>query len=167
VAPPERIAALAGLPVSPEHEMLVAFAALVRADSLLKSAFNPIVLVESPTREAMGSFGAFTAVIQPYQVRPVERPSSREESHLGIMMSFYVPSEPTEEDSLLWGLDLGSYVRALATTGAPLKKAGVGITVGVPDVLQLTPLMTTDGVRILTFRLIYLAIVDPAAGAFA
>lgn len=159
---------LTDLQKSIERYILEAYAALVRADAIMAAVFNPIRIVDSPTREAFLSYPVRTLSIQPYQVRLEDFPSSRQTTHIGIMTSAFMSSENQEKDSVLLSLDLGNHLRKLAWTqgGAFVHPTLVGISLTFATVIfsQLTPIVPKEGVRILSYRTIYETDIDPVTG---
>lgn len=161
---------LTDLQKSPERYILEAYAVAVRADSILAAVFRTIRVLDSPTREAFLSYAIKTLSIQPYQVRLVDFPSSREATHVGIMTSAYLPTEDPDKDSPLVSLDLGNHLRKLAwTNGGALPHPttpGVALSFATVVFSPLTPLVPKEGVRILSYRTIYETDLDPRSGLF-
>jgi hypothetical protein len=159
---------LADLPESPERLIYDAVVALIRADTLLSDVFKPIRALETTTREAFLNYGVFSAVIQPVAIRNDDRPSQRSTDHFGIMLSFYLPNEQTEEDTASVGLDLGSYIRKMLWGLAVQDGMGGTYTFATTDFKALTPLIGINGAtRILSFVATFETDVDPVTGGFS
>jgi len=160
---------LADLPKSPERKILDAVALKLRADDLLADVFKPIRVLENPARESFLSFGVGTMSVQPYQVKPADKPSQRSTVFFGVMISAFLAKEQTEEDSDLVGLDLGSYLRSLLWGLAVEDSAYPSpITFATTEFRALTPLIVADmATRILSYQAIFETDVDPAEGDFS
>jgi len=155
---------------SPEAKIFAAFAAAVRADANLVAAFSPIRTQETPKWDAMLSYGTYTMVIQPATVKPIDYPSKRQVSGLTIWISCYLPNEPTEEDSRLFGLNLGGYLRALCYGAAydDPDNPGIQMNPADTDFRQLATHLTKDeSARILTYSVTFKPDVDPTTNDFS
>jgi hypothetical protein len=158
---------LADLPASPERRIFDAVVAIIRSDAILPTVFKPIAAVESVTREAFANYGVFSAVIQPVSVKQEDHPSQRSTSMFGVVLSFFLPNEQTEEDSALVGLDLGSYLRAILW-GLAVTVSNVQITFATTEFKALTPLLGIGGAtRILSYQATFETDVDPVTGNFS
>lgn len=155
--------------VSPEKQITTQVLALLRADVNLTGLFSPIRLLENPTRDAFLSYGVNTLTIQPFNVKAVDHPSGRSTSLLGLMISAFVPNEQGEEDSTLFGLDLGSYLRSLLWGYAVNPPSpGVNLTFATTEFRQLTPLIGEHGAtKILSYQAIFETDIDPRANDFS
>lgn len=137
-------------------------------DALLKSAFNPILLIESATAEAFKAFAINSLAVMPGQPRFVDHPSDRQTIFLPIVSSLYLPTESTEEMSRLRGLDLGNHIRKLAYTNTELVDGSTKITFGAVDFAilpTLTPKVDSP-IRILRYGVTFSTDIVPTTGAF-
>lgn len=160
---------LADLDTSPEAKIVAAYAAVVRADPLLADVFRPILVVETAGREGLGAYGVRTLMLHPVQVRKEDFPMGREKLLVAIAASAFLAAEETEENSDLVGLNLGNHFRMLAFANQQLPDpddAGMNMTLATVDFSVLTPLLTTKGVRILTYRTVYETDIEPVTGEF-
>jgi len=160
---------LADLPVSPERKLLAAIVALLRSLPQLTDVFKPIIVVESPTREAFINLAARTMAVQPVQVKESPMPSKRSVDKFGVMISAFLPPEATERSSDLVGLDLGNYLRqqlwGLAVTDPDYPSP---ISFATTEFRQLTPLVVTgSNIRILSYQATFETDIDPVAGDFS
>lgn len=154
---------LAGLSQSPEAQIATGFLAVLRGDTLLASAFRPILLIESPTREAFNNLTVYTMALVPFRVKMRDHPSGRSTILVDLVVSAYLPKEPTDEESQLRGLDLGSHIRKLAYSNADLS----GVAFDAVDFAILPALEPKDtNVRILSFQITFSADIAPASGQF-
>jgi hypothetical protein len=162
---------LDGLSQSPEALIAKTFFGILKADSLLVSVFKPILLIESPTREAFDELTIYTMAVVPWRVRLTDHPGGRQTSFLDLIVSGYLPKEGTEQDSRLRGLDLGSHVRKLAYSNMGLVDTIADpdrvITFAVIDFAYLVSLEPRDtGIRILSFQITFQTDIAPETGAF-
>ena len=154
---------LDGISQSPEAQITQAFFAVLKADSLLASAFKPILLIESPTREAFDELTVYTMAVVPFRLRIVDHPNDRQTIYMEVIVSAYLPKEPTEQDSVLRGLDLGNHIRKIAYSNADL----AGIAFDAVDFAYLVSLQPKDtGVRILSFLTTFQSDIAPTTGLF-
>ena len=97
-----------------------------------------------------------------------DHPSQRSTVKLGLLISAFVPNEQTEEDSTLYGLDLGSYIRSLLwglAVNPPVP--GVNLTFATTSFVQLTPLISVDGAtKIVSYHAIFEYDLDPRENDF-
>lgn len=167
--PPPILPTLADLARSPEAKIVSAYAAVVRADPLVSSVFRPIWVIENADRAGLLTWGERTLIVQPWQLRKEDFPSSREKLLVGIGVSAFLASEQTAENSALVGLDLGNHLRKIAFLNQALpnpSNPSVAMTFATVDFSTLTPLVTPAGVRILTYRTVYETDIDPKTGEF-
>lgn len=159
---------LAGLSQSPEAQIARAFFAILKTDTLLAAAFKPILLIESPTREAFNELTIYTMAVVPFRVKLKDHPSGRSTLYLDLLVSAYLAKEGTEADSLLRGLDLGNHIRKIAFSNAELTDTSSNvITFAAVDFAHLPTLEPKDtGVRILSFQVTFQTDIAPATGAF-
>jgi hypothetical protein len=160
---------LEGIAESPDALIVKSFIAILRADSFLTTNFDPILLVEAPTVEAFKEIAAYSLAVVPGRVTLVDHASERSTIRIEIITAFYLPIEPSNEDSLLRGLDLFNHVRKLSWENAELPKVSnpaIKITFGTVDVERLTPLETKEGVRVLAFKTVYQTDINPVTGVF-
>jgi hypothetical protein len=160
---------LADLATSPEALILAGVVAKLRADTLLSDVFHPIRIIETPTRQAFQNYGVYSFAIQPFNVRPVDRPSRRSTSFLGIMLSAFLPIEETAEDSRLLSLNIGNHLRKILWGLAVKDPSSSAIfSFATTEFKQLTPLIGSDGgTRILSYQAIFETDVDPVDGDFS
>lgn len=161
---------LADLDESPEAKILAAYAEVVRADPLLADCFKPILVVETTGRDGLLAYGVGTLMLHPVAVRKEDFPMGRETVLVSIAATAFLKAEETEENSDLVGLNLGNHFRKLGFLNQQLDdpdNAGFHMTLATIDFSVLTPLLTTTGVRILTYRTVYETDITPSTGAFA
>src|SRR5262249_9141249 len=141
---------------SPERRIAEGFLAKLRGDELFSRTWSPIVLVESPTIEAMNAFAAGTCSVGVGGAKPVDRPSKRQTSLVSFLVSLYMAKEETSIDSECPGLDWMSYVRSLAW-GLVLDdvNSGAHMAFATTTVVPLTPLLTLEGVMIQSYRVTF------------
>lgn len=153
---------LDGLSQSPEALIAQTFFNILKADSLLASAFKPILLIESPTREAFNELTVYTMAVVPWRVRIQDHPVDRQTIFLDLFVSGYLPKEGTEQDSKLRGLDLGNHIRKLAYSNADLG----GVAFDAVDFAYLVGLEPKNtGIRILSFQVTFQQDIVPTTGA--
>jgi len=152
-----------GMDVSIEERILAAFVVLLKADEDIAAEFAPILTLETPTRQAFERIAAGSMAVQPYQVKAADKPSGRSTIRVGLLVSAYLEAEQTEEDSNLLGLRLGNHIRKLAFSNPRLSDTEP-LTMSAVEVVQLTTLAPSEGVRILSYRIFYETDIDPATG---
>jgi hypothetical protein len=160
---------LDALAESPEALIVQKWFDVQKADSILSSSFNPIMLIESATAEAFKGFAINSMAVMPGQLRFVDHPSDRQTIYIPIVSSLYLPTEPTNEMSLLRGLDLGNHIRKLAYSNTELTDTTAGtITFGAVDFAvlpTLTPKVDSP-IRILRYGVTFSTDIVPTTGAF-
>jgi hypothetical protein len=152
----------------PEARITRAFFAMLEADALFTASFDPVVLVENPSQEAFVNYAQGSAAVQPGKVKGVDKPSRRQVSFTSILVSLYVKREESEEDSDLVGLYWLSYIRCLAWGLAipnPLDPTAY-LNFATTTVEQLTPVITKEGTRVLSYQVIFETDLDPTTGSF-
>ena len=152
----------------PEARITRAFFAMLEADALFAASFDPIVLVENPSQEAFVNYAQGSAAVQPGKVKGVDKPSRRQVSLISILVSLYVKREESEEDSDLVGLYWMSYIRCLAWGLAipnPLDPSAY-LNFATTSVEQLTPVLTKEGTRVLSYQVTFETDLDPSTGSF-
>ncbi len=156
---------LDALDESPESKIVKAFFALIRNDAKLAAAFQPILLVETITREQFKNVGAWTMTVSPMaatplRLRPQEHPSRRETVFVPIMVSSFLPPEQSTQDSKLHGLDIGNHIRKIINANQ-----GIADTFENASYAPLTPLYVDEtGVRVLSGQATYEIDIDPETG---
>lgn len=161
---------LADLAKSAERKIVEAYAAIVKADTLIADVFKPIILIETANPKDVNDLMSYSIAIGPAQIDKTDFPSSREKILVPILVAAFLPSEQTSEDSAFVGLDLGNHLRKLAWNNQTLANAApppTWMTFATVDFTQLTPLLTTEGVKILRYRTVYETDIEPKTGAFA
>ena len=156
------------LPQGPETKIARAFLATLKGDELFARSWTPIVLVESPSIEALNSFAAGSCSVAIAGVKPSDHPSKRQTSLLQLLVSFYLPRENTSVDSACPGLDWMNYLRKLAwgLVEANPSVGGAAMNFATTTVVPLTPLVSTEGVMIHSNRVTFETDVDPTQGDF-
>jgi hypothetical protein len=159
---------LEGLSEAPEAKMLRSFIGIYRADALTTTNFAPIILVESPTVEAFKEFGEWALAVIPGRVTVTDH-GNQTTVRVEVLSAFYLPIEPTDQDSPLYGLDLLNHVRKLVRKTHELKDPDnptVKIAFDTVAVERLNPIETKEGIRVLAIKTTFETDVDPETGLF-
>jgi hypothetical protein len=159
---------LDALATSPEALIVSKWYDVQANDSVLKSAFYPIMLIESATAEAFKAFAINSMAVMPGQLRFVDHPSDRQTVYIPIVSSLYLATEPTGEMSKLRGLDLGNHIRKLAYSNTELVSGTTTITFGAVDFAVL-PTLTPEKnspIRILRYGVTFSTDIIPTTGSF-
>lgn len=159
---------LDALAQSPEALIVTKWFDVQAADTLLKSAFNPIMLIESATVEAFKAFAINSMAVMPGQMRQVDHTGGHSTIFLPIVSSLYLPTEPTEEMSLMRGLDLGNHIRKLAYSNTTLVDGSTKITFDAVDFAVLPTLTPKPDspIRILRYGVTFSTEIVTETGAF-
>src|SRR6266568_6015032 len=93
---------LATLPDGPEALIVVEFFEKMKADPVIGEqavdpdgklvGFQPWLLVESPSRDALLNFANWTAVVQPWSVNIIDYPGHHEMLRPQAMVALYLPT---------------------------------------------------------------------------
>jgi hypothetical protein len=161
---------LTTLPKSPERYVLEAAVAIFKADSLASSFPSSIRVLETPSWDSMLSFATGSVVFQPATVKMDDFPSRRQISHLTLWISFYLPREPTEEDSNLYGLDLLGYLRAMFWGASYIDPNDPGIQMNTATTgirVEIAHEKNDQSARILTYAVTFDLDVDPKGNTFS
>lgn len=155
---------LDALSESPEAKITRAFFAVLVADTTLSAIFTPILLIESPTREAFDALTPMTLALIPLRIRAKDMASDRQTIILDLVISAYLPREATEENSKLRLLDLGNHIRKLTYTNLGLG----GLTFQTADFVYLPALEPKNtAIRIVSFQITFQADIVTTTSAFA
>ncbi len=158
---------LADVPESVESRITRLFLGKIREDAYFSAVFDPIRLVENPTREALASYSNYSMVVQTFTVKPSDNPSKRQTFEQSIVLSFYLPEEQTSEDSDLYWLRLYNKVRifsyGLQVLVDPATSEQMNFaTTRVEPLQPLQPLGTAT--VILSYAVIFETDIDPTTG---
>lgn len=170
------------LPEAPETSLIKAFFAYMKADAVIGEnavytdtvndwlqGFRPWRLIEVSTRDSLLEWAAWTAVMEPEEHNEDDKPSGWSKIRVPILLNFYMPQENRNEDTKLQAIDLLGYIRSkvFAVTFPRTDIPTVTMNLATTDLKYLGVLnRAVDGVRIITYRVVFQLDVDPAQNTF-